>query len=166
MTADYFRTMFGYTSWAWHRVLDQVAQISQEEYVAARFRDYGSIRATVVHALAAEVRYLSVWKGEPAAARLDEGTVPTVADLRKVWAEQEKAMEAFLAGLTDQDCLRAITQVSGRTGQESTSPLWLLMTQAVTHHMQHRSEIALQITQLGHSPGDLDVTLYFREREG
>jgi uncharacterized damage-inducible protein DinB len=157
--------MFGYTSWAWHRVLDQVAQISQDEYVASPLRDYGSIRATLVHALAAEVRYLSVWKGEPAATRPDEATVPTVAELRKVWAEQEEAMEAFLAGLTDQDCLRAITQVSARTGQESTTPLWLLMTQAVTHHMQHRSEIALDVTQLGHSPGDLDVTRYFRERE-
>ena len=40
------------------------------------------------------------------------------------------------------------------------------MTQAVTHHMQHRSEIALEVTQLGYSPGDLDVTRYFREREG
>jgi uncharacterized damage-inducible protein DinB len=166
MTAEYFRTMLGYTYWAWHRVLDQVAQISQEEYVERRLLDYGSIRAILVHAVAAEVRYLSVWKGEPLTARPDEASVPTVAELRMVWAEQEKAMDAFLAGLTDQDCLRAVTQISARTGQESVTPLWVLMTQAVSHHMQHRSEVALQVTQLGHSPGDLDVTRYYRELQG
>jgi uncharacterized damage-inducible protein DinB len=164
VTAEYFRTMFGYTAWAWQRVLNQVGQVSHDDYVASRLRDYGSIRATVVHALAAEVRYLSVWTGEPVGARPDEASVPTVAELRTVWATHDQAMAAFLAGLTDQDCLRTITQVSARTGQESTTPLWVLMTQALIHATQHRSEVALQVTQLGHSPGDLDVTPYFRER--
>jgi uncharacterized damage-inducible protein DinB len=165
MNAEYFRTMLGYSAWAWRRVLDQVAQVSQDDYVASRLRDYGTIRSTLVHALGAEMRYLSVWKGETMGARPDETTAPTAAELRKHWAAHEPAMDAFLAGLTDQDCLRTISQVSPRTGQETTSPLWLLMTQAVTHAMQHRSEVALQVTQLGHSPGDLDVTRYYRERQ-
>jgi uncharacterized damage-inducible protein DinB len=166
VNAEYFRTMFAYTAWAWRRVLDQVAQVSQDDYVGSRFRDYASMRAILVHALAAEMRYLSVWKDEPLGERPDEATVPTVAELRKVWTAQEQAMAAFLAGLTDQDCLRAVKQVSARDGSESVTPLWLLMTQAVNHHTQHRSEIALMVTQLGHSPGDLDVTRYYRERKG
>ncbi len=166
MNAEYFRTMFGYTAWAWSRVLDQVDRVPQDDYVAARWRDYGSMRSILVHALASEVRYLSVWQGEPIGARPDEATVPTAAELRKAWANQEQALGAFLAGLTDQDCLRVIKQVSARNGQETVTPLWLLMTQAVNHHTQHRSEIALMVTQLGHSPGDLDVSRYYRERTG
>src|SRR5947208_4354668 len=163
MTAEYFRTMFGYTSWAWRRVLDQVAQVSQDEYIASPFRSYPSMRATLVHALAAEMRYLLVWKGEPFVDRPDEITLPTIVELREAWAGQEKAREAFLAKLTDQDCTRVITQLN-RNNEETKTPLWVLMTQAVTHHMQHRSEIALQVSQLGHSPGDLDLSRYYRER--
>ena len=166
MSAEYFRTIFGHTFWAWNRVLDQVAQVSQDDYVAKPLRDYGSMRATAVHALAASMRYLSIWTNESVGTRPEEATVSTVADLRKVWAEHETAMAAFLAGLTDADCERSITQVSARTGEKSTSPLWLLMAQAINHHAQHRSEIALEVTQLGHSPGDLDVTRYYRERSG
>lgn len=163
MNAEYFRTMFGYTYWAWHRVLDQVAQVPQDNYVAQSLLDYGSMRAILVHAIAAEMRYLTVWKGEPVRTRLDEATIPTAAELREVWVKQEDAMGSFLAGLSDQDCLRAIKQVS-RSGEETLTPLWLLMSQAVNHHTQHRSEIALQVTQLGLSPGDLDVSRYYRER--
>jgi uncharacterized damage-inducible protein DinB len=165
VNAEYFRTLFGYSAWAWRRVLDQVDQIAQDDYVAAPLRDYPSIRATLTHALGAEMRYLSVWKGEPMGTRPDETTVPTVAALRQRWTEHEKAMEAFLAGLTDQDCQRPVTQVSPQTGEQRTSPLWMLMTQGVNHAMQHRTEVALQVSQLGHSPGDLDVTRYFRARE-
>jgi len=55
-----------------------------------------------------------------------------------------------------------ITQLN-RNNEETKTPLGMLMTQAVTHHMQHRSEIALQVSQLGHSPGDLDFSRYYRE---
>jgi uncharacterized damage-inducible protein DinB len=166
MNAEYFRTMFGYSSWAWGRVLDQVVQLSQDDYVAARPLDYGNIRGTMVHALGAEARYLAIWKDEPVGARPDEITAPTIAELRTWWSTHQQDMIAFLAALTDEACQREIKQVSGRTGLETVTPQWVLMAQVVNHHTQHRSEVALQISQLGHSPGDLDVTQYFRERAG
>jgi uncharacterized damage-inducible protein DinB len=160
--ADYFRFLFGYMYWVRDRILDQVVQLSQEEYVAPRSLDYGSIRATLVHAMGAEVRYLSLWDGKPPETPVNEETVPTAEALRARWAEQEQKMQVFLAGLTDEDCGRDIRQVSGRTGQETVTPLWVMMAQALSHNTQHRSEVALHITQLGHSPGDLDVSRYYR----
>ncbi len=164
MDAEYFRTLFGYHYWARDRVLDQVAKLTQDEYAAPRPLDYGSLRATLVHALSAEAGYLARWDEKPVDSPINEEAVPTAGALRDRWAAQEQKMNAFLKDLTDEGTRREIRQVSARTGQESVNPIWALMAQIVNHGTQHRSEVALIITQLGYSPGDLDITRYLREK--
>jgi uncharacterized damage-inducible protein DinB len=164
LEAEYFRTLFAYTYWVRDRLLDQVAQLSQDEYEADRQLDYKSIRGTLVHALSSEAGYLARWQGRQVDPPINQETVPTVAALRERWAQQEKAMRGFLAELTDEGTKREMRQVSRQTGREVVNPLWVLMAQLVNHFTQHRAEVALAITQLGHSPGDLDFSLYMRER--
>jgi len=163
MDAEYFRTLMAYSYWARDRVLEQVAKLSQDDYVAPRALDYGSIRATLVHNLSSEAGYLARWKGEERDNSIAEANLPTAAALRERWKAEQEKMSAFVANLTDADVRREIRQVS-RTGREFANPLWAYMAQCVNHGTQHRSEVALTITQLGHSPGDLDVMLYLRER--
>ena len=53
--------------------------------------------------------------------------------------------------------------VSGDTntkGERWAYPLWQQMIHQVNHATQHRSEAAMMLTKLGHSPGWLDL-LYF-----
>jgi uncharacterized damage-inducible protein DinB len=39
-------------------------------------------------------------------------------------------------------------------------PLWQLMAHIANHGTQHRSEAAEMLTQMGRSPGDLDLMQY------
>lgn len=162
MDADYFRTLFAYSYWAWDRVLNQVGKLSHAEYVAPRALDYGSLRATLLHGLSAEAGYLARWSGQPVDGPINEETVPTFEALRDRWVSQQQTMNTFLTKLTDGDVRREVRQVSARTGREFVNPLWALMAQIVNHGTQHRSEVALTITQLGLSPGDLDLIAYLR----
>jgi uncharacterized damage-inducible protein DinB len=41
---------------------------------------------------------------------------------------------------------------------------WQGILQCANHGTQHRSEIAAMLTEAGHSPGDLDYSLFCRSR--
>ena len=84
--------------------------------------------------------------------------------LQARWSEEERAMRAYLAGLRDSD-LEQVVLYQTMSGEARENLLWQLLAQVINHGTQHRSEAALRLTQLGHSPGDLDFIIYLR-REG
>ncbi|MEA2640311.1 MAG: hypothetical protein QOF51_1705 [Chloroflexota bacterium] len=163
MDAAYFRTLFAYNQWARERILEQVGKLSFEDYTAPRVLDYGSIRATLVHNLAAEAGYIARLQGLPRDSSIDEANLPTLDALRSRWNAEQGKLDSFLAALTDADVSRETRVASTRPGGDFVHPLWAFLTQSINHSTQHRSEIALTITQLGLSPGDLDFMLYLRQ---
>lgn len=162
MDADYFRSCFGHCYWARDKILDQVGQLSKDEYVAPRALDYGSIRATLVHELNAHAGYLARLRGEQLDPPINEETVPTAEALRERWRSEQAKIAPYVAKLDEAELRREVRQVSARTGEEFRNPAWWMLAQALSHSTQHRAEVALAITQLGHSPGDLDLIRYLR----
>jgi len=69
-------------------------------------------------------------------------------------------MRAFLNKLTDSDLTETVSYVSAVTNKRYTVALWPMMSHVANHGTQHRSEVALALTQLGLSPGDLDLIVY------
>ncbi len=51
-----------------------------------------------------------------------------------------------------------------KKGPQRSIPLWALNVHLVNHGTQHRSEVAMMLTDLGHSPGDLDMVFFLAER--
>jgi uncharacterized damage-inducible protein DinB len=71
-------------------------------------------------------------------------------------------MQRFLTTLRDKDLTREVRYIRPLTpGQVFTLPLWKSLLHFINHQTQHRSEIAMQLTALNHSPGVLGMTNFF-----
>lgn len=155
--------LFDYNYWANGRVLGAAEGLTNEQYVAVvPGLSHGSIRATLVHALAAE----RIWRqrcleGESPSTLLKEADCPTLAALHALWSEEERLMRAGLVRLTDEALAgRLAYRTTGGRAMENT--LWQLLAHVVNHGTQHRAEAAVALTASGHSPGDVDLIIFLR----
>ena len=141
------RTLLAYSAWATDRLLDQAAQLTPAQFAAAPGGALPSVRQILAHALGAEV----VWR-----TRFQTGA-PAV-DFRPEDFADAGAMRAHLATLTDDDLAGPYRFT--RQGTAHELPRWAIFAQLVNHGTQHRAEAAALLTDLGHSPGDLDFLFY------
>jgi uncharacterized damage-inducible protein DinB len=161
--AGYFRFIFDHMYWARDRVLAAAGDLSGEEYGRENGFTYGSIRGILTHALGGESIWLPRLRGESPGPFLRPEDVPDVSTLRARWAEQEAKQRAYLEKLTDAE-VAADVVFTGRDGAERRTPAWQMLTLIYHHTTQHRSEAAEALTMVGHSPGDMDLLVYVRER--
>ena len=173
MDADYFRLLFEYNRWANNLVLDRAAEVREADYLAiAEGLSFGSLHATLVHILVGELVWLARWEGglpperlkdARTADRLAEMEVPTFEALSELWREEEAKQQRFLSALTDEAVSRTVVY-SDQYGSPNEQPLSQLMAHLVNHGTQFRAEAAVRLTQLGLSPGDLDLIIFLRQR--
>lgn len=153
-----------YHYWANARLLRAADGIDGADLVAPRAVPCGSLRGTFVHILSAEWIWRQRWLGASPTAMLDERAFATLADVIVRWDAEQHAMRAFLAELDDAALARLVTFTNTRGVAQAPVPLWQLLMHCVNHGTQHRSEAAVILTDLGRSPGDLDMALLLRER--
>jgi len=161
MNAAYFRTLFDYSAWARQRLLAAVEQLPEQEYFATRPLDYGSIHGTLVHTFVPEVFWLSRWQGVSPTRVLGPGDVRDLAELERRWSEQGEQIRTYLDTVSDAQIMHATVDYVITEGDHLRRPLWQTMAQLINHGTHHRSEVANVVTQLGYSPGDLDMIIYF-----
>jgi uncharacterized damage-inducible protein DinB len=161
MNVDDMRTLFAYDRWAWDRVLNQVAQLTPDQYDALAPVPHGSLRGTLVHALSANNIWLRRFKGESPAAHIKEIELPTFGEFLERWKVEQQARQVFLDTLTDSE-LNDTIKYKTTKGAPQQEVLWHLLAHMVNHGTQHRSEAAMLLTTYGRSPGDLDVIVFLR----
>jgi uncharacterized damage-inducible protein DinB len=170
MLADAICEMYRYTNWANERILDRASLLSPEQFLTPDDTPMGSIRNTLVHMISWQRRWLSWWSGDSPTlddARLlalDPADYPDVETVRAEWRALHEQTETFLAQLTDAK-LDEICTGKSTDGRDWHIPLWKLMMQVANHGTQHRSEIAMKLTNFGHSPGGLDFYFYVLETD-
>ena len=173
MSANTYRMLFAYNAWANEKILARAAEVPEADYFAdAPGFSFGSLHVTLVHSFVADVIWLSRWRGVlPPEALSDPrrsdligaNEVTSFEQLAALWGELEALRSEWLAGLTD-EAVDSVLTYRNSAGNEFTEPLEELMLHDVNHGTQFRSEAAVRLTQLGYSPGDLDLIVYLRER--
>jgi uncharacterized damage-inducible protein DinB len=163
MNRDDITLLFDYNYWANGRILNAAGGLIEAQYAAnVPGLSHGSIRATLVHTLTAE----QLWRqrcleGISPTALLREADYPTLEALRALWTEEEAAMRAGLARLTD-EALAGRVAYRTTVGKPMEDTRWQVLAHLVNHGTQHRAEAAVALTAFGRSPGDVDLIVYLR----
>ncbi len=152
------RDLYAYSAWANARILDTAEQLTQEQFTTPG-AGLGSIRDTLVHTASAQWLWLARWRGASPTELWNPADIPDMATLRNHWDEVEAATSTYIATLREPDLARVVSYVNFQ-GETWSYPLWQQLLHQVNHATQHRSEAALLLTQLGHSPGWLDFLVY------
>lgn len=165
MPDEFLRILYDYNYWAHRRLLDTAARLTDAQRCEPVFA-IGSIHDTLAHALGAEWLWQRRLGQQGSPTALPDAVASGDFDaLRAVWGEEEPAMRALVAGLTDADLAADIDYRTLR-GQAGRGVRWWLLAHVLNHSTQHRSEVAAMLTELGASPGDLDMIVYWRQRPG
>jgi uncharacterized damage-inducible protein DinB len=154
--------LYRYNRWANARILTAAEPASPEQFRAAASFPHGGLRGTLVHTLFAEWIWRQRWTGTSPTHRLKPEDFPTIETLRVRWAEEDSQLMEFVNHVTDQQ-LNQPFQYTDTAGRPFARILWQAMAHVVNHGTQHRSEAAAILTDLGHSPGDLDLILFLNE---
>ena len=156
--------IFDYNYWATQRLLISAAKTSQEQFVAPAAFPHHSLRGTFVHLLDAEYGWRMLCQQGLETKDMTEAEFPTLGVLEDRWHEEETAMRAYLAGLKDED-MTGIIRYSTPSGIKRERVLWHCLYHVANHGTQHRSEAAAILTDLRHSPGDFDFSMFMLEKK-
>lgn len=163
MNTKDIQLLYKYNSWANTRILTAASNVTNEQFISSALHPHNDLRQTLTHILFAEWLWRNRWMGQPQTTPFLEEEFPTFKALQARWAVEEKALNEFVAALTDEK-LNSAFQYKTTKGVAYENILWQIMVHVVNHGTQHRGEVAAILTELGHSPGDIDLVIFLREQ--
>ncbi len=162
----YFEQLIDYNYWANGLILKYTEMLPVEQFTKSTAHSQQSLREILTHVLFAEWLLRERMEGrsytwEEAVAEINADKFPEIDELYGRWFDEELRMRKFL-GEMPEDRLMDYFSYQRTNGDRLQDTYADIITQLVLHGMQHRSEAAVILTELGHSPGNLDYTLYLR----
>ena len=163
MKVDDIKLYYAYNEWANRRILDTAERATPEQLTAQNEFGWGSLRGALVHILDAEYGWFSFLFGTEDDGVIDPASFADIAALRARWDQQFEITRRSLDTLRDDDLTRVHSNERG--GATYNWVLWQALVHVVNHGTQHRAECAALLTGFGHSPGDMDMSLFYNERD-
>jgi len=154
--------IYKYNQWANKKILEQVSNVTQDQFTAPATFPHGDLRGTLVHILFAEWIWRHRWEGTSPVVRLNPEDFPSFESLQSRWADEEGLLMKFIENVTD-DQLESHFFYTSTEGSPYERVLWQAMLHLINHGTQHRSEAAALLTDYGHSPGDIDFIYFLSE---
>ncbi|MEM7030535.1 MAG: DinB family protein [Chloroflexota bacterium] len=152
--------LYDHSYWVTDRILTSAAKISEADFIGTTDHSHGSLRDTLVHTFYYEWSWRLRCQGEiPSVASFEVEDFPNVEMLQEDWLAEEKMMRKYLNALSEDDLQEEVT-VETPNGEAYQLVRWHMLTHVTVHGMQHRSEAATMLTNLGQSPGGLDLIAF------
>lgn len=153
--SDIARELVAYDGWANQRILAAAAGL--DTTVPSQGASWGSIERSLQHIVGSHATWLGRFTGDP---EIDVAASGHAALSARFVAVQE-ALGEFVASLSDDAYFAEIAFKDSR-GNQHRDVLALLLAHLVNHGTYHRGEVALLLTEAGHSPGDVDMIVHRR----
>jgi uncharacterized damage-inducible protein DinB len=154
---ELIRDLYAYNEWANEYLLDVASRLDMGQLAGPQGASFESILGNMAHVVAAQINWLERWRtgqNKQHTVALGE-SLKTLADLRAGFAASHRDLAEYVRGLTDA-ALDADLEYRDKSGNLAVRPLWQLMNHVANHGTFHRGEVAMALTALGHSPGDID----------
>lgn len=161
MHASDIQTLYDYNCWANDRILSAAASVPVELFASARL-GYCGLRDTLVHIFGAEQRWRLRWQGVLSNPMPTAEGIPTLLVLRELWEEEKPQMHAYLRTLSDSDLSDTFSYHTAK-GRVIRNTRWHTMAHMINHGTQHRGELALLLSELECSPGNIDLNVFVSE---
>ncbi len=162
MNPEHLRLLYHYNAWANHRVLDASSALSSEQLTRDLRSSFPSVRDTLAHILGGEWVWLEFWHGRSPSALPPGSEFPDHASLRARWAELERELLEFVAGVSPADLDRVIEYRNIR-GNRFAYPLRSMLLHLANHGTYHRGQVTTMLRQLGAAPMATDLIVYYRD---
>ena len=154
--------LFRHNLWANLNLIDLCRSLPAETLESIVPGTYGGIRATLMHLIGAEERYLAALTGGPERRNPTvEETNPDLATLREHSRQSGEGFIAYAESVAGDPLLRVTWR-----GEVHEMPASTLLVQAINHATEHRSQVMTALTQSGIAPPDFDGWRWDEERRG
>ena len=157
--ADQVRSLIDYNEWANLRILDSAAGLTEEQLDSTSAASFETIRGSLTHILGAQriwhARWTRTTAGSPKAHSLN--------GLKEAFENSHQDLRKVALGLDDQRAGSSFDYTDSK-GVPQRRGLGNLIIHMVNHGTYHRGEVALMLTGMDRSPGDIDY-LYFLPSE-
>jgi uncharacterized damage-inducible protein DinB len=156
--------LYEYNYWARDRVLKAAGNLNHEMLRVRSSMSFGSLLGTLIHMLNAEWIWRVRCQENVSPKSMDlEGGINNFESLQQIWHEEEIMMRSYLGELKGSN-LERVVKYKRLSGPEQENVLWYILAHVVNHGTQHRAEFASALTELGHSPGELDFILFMEKK--
>jgi uncharacterized damage-inducible protein DinB len=142
--------MISYNRWANERIFHAAREMTPEQFA--------TIADTLAHLLGTQLWWNSNWTG----AEWTEPEQRSYGDLKSEYEASHAQLHAFGERLDDDAWARTEAWWK-QWGYDETASVGQTLFQVIYHGIQHRSEVAVVLTDAGFSPGDLDFLNFLQE---
>ena len=139
------RKLIGFNEWANSLMLGAAEKLTPEQF--------GGLADQFAHMLGAQRFWHANWTGGKYGSHV---IMTTTAEAKAAYSKSHEDMRAFGATLTE----ASLDRTDDWFGNGNQLSVGDSIVQVVNHSTQHRSEIAITLTEAGASPGDLDYLFF------